>query len=134
MEADSLEERILILALCGWRLRRSEIAALADQQFEPETNDLNISFQDRKNVATDDDEGVTVPIIYVRAIVADCGDQFSNRDEWNGFLFPSLNAATGHAGDDRRAVSATGRTRGCDGSRRDADVTIRLMVLIYDAS
>lgn len=95
--ADSLAERVLVLALCGWGLRRGEVARLANHQLELETDDPHIVFDDRKNLAVDDDDQVTVPIIYGRETIADRVAQLeSSEDHWNGYVFPSTSSETGH--------------------------------------
>ena len=95
--ADSLAERVLVLALCGWGLRRGEVARLANHQLELETDDPHITFDDRKNVAVDDDDQVTVPIIYGRETIVDRVAQLESReDRWNGYIFPSTSSETGH--------------------------------------
>ncbi|ELY48815.1 tyrosine-type recombinase/integrase [Natronolimnohabitans innermongolicus] len=94
--AGSLAERVMVLALCGWGLRRGEVARLAHGQLALEGDDPHIAFEDRKNVAVDDDQ-VTVPIIYGRETIADRVAQLGTREDgWNGYVFPSSRSATGH--------------------------------------
>lgn len=95
--ADSLEERVLVLALCGWGLRRGEVARLANHQLELDTDDPHITFNDRKNMAVDDNDQVTVPIIYGWETIAERVAQLESRTgRWNGYIFPSTRSETGH--------------------------------------
>ncbi|MFC6837967.1 tyrosine-type recombinase/integrase [Halomarina ordinaria] len=103
--ADSSRERLLVVALAGWGLRASEVAALHVSQVRRDGEDgPYLRFEERKNGPGEvnllygldvfderlDDllagDGATTP-------AADAG--------WNGYLFPSSTAANGHVGRER---------------------------------
>ncbi|WP_425499823.1 tyrosine-type recombinase/integrase [Natrinema caseinilyticum] len=89
--ADSRDEDLLVLALCGWGLRRSEVASLHVSQLVLEGDDPHIHFEERKNGPG------TVALIYGRETLSDRIDELGGRDrEWNGHLFPSRRADGGH--------------------------------------
>ncbi|QCW05250.1 tyrosine-type recombinase/integrase [Natrinema pallidum] len=88
---ESPDEELLVLALCGWGLRRSEVAGLHVSQLVLEGDDPHIHFEERKNGPG------TVALIYGRETLADRIDALgaANR-EWSGYLFPSRQATSGH--------------------------------------
>ncbi|MFC7216511.1 tyrosine-type recombinase/integrase [Saliphagus sp. GCM10025334] len=84
-------EQLLVLGLCAWGLRRSEVAALHVSQLVLEGDDPRIHFDERKNGPG------TVALIYGAATLADRVDDVGARDRsWNGYLFPSTAASSGH--------------------------------------
>lgn len=85
------DEQLLILALCAWGLRRSEVASLHSSQLVLEGDDPRIHFDERKNGPG------TVALIYGAETLADRVDELGARDRrWNGYLFPSTAASNGH--------------------------------------
>lgn len=84
--AEGIEERLVVVALAGWGLRRSEVASLHSSQLRL-TDTPYIEFEDRKNGAGQ------VNIIYGEAVLDQRLDQF---DDWSGYLFPSTASQTGH--------------------------------------
>jgi len=88
---ESPDEELLVLALCGWGLRRNEVASLHVSQLALEGSDPHIYFEERKNGPG------TVALLYGRETLADRIDTLgaANR-EWSGYLFPSRQAASGH--------------------------------------
>ncbi|MFC4989270.1 tyrosine-type recombinase/integrase [Saliphagus infecundisoli] len=88
---DESSDELLILALCAWGLRRNEVAALHVSQLVLESEDPHIHFEERKNGPG------TVALIYGRKTLVDRLDVLGASDrEWNGYLFPSTAAASGH--------------------------------------
>lgn len=84
-------EELLVLALCGWGLRRNEVASLHVSQLVLEGSDPHIHFEERKNGPG------TVALIYGRETLADRIDALGSHDrEWSGYLFPSRQAESGH--------------------------------------
>jgi len=91
-EVDSPEAELLVVALAGWGLRPSEVAALHVDQVVLDAEDAHLSFCDgeRKNGPGE------VALLYGVDVVADRIDSLSDRKEWNGYLFPSRSSSTGH--------------------------------------
>nr|WP_152419042.1 tyrosine-type recombinase/integrase [Haloferax alexandrinus] len=91
-EVDSPEAELLVVALAGWGLRPSEVAALHVDQVVLDTEDPHLSFGDgeRKNGPGE------VTLLYGVDVVANRIDVLSDRDTWNGYLFPSRLSSTGH--------------------------------------
>jgi len=89
--AESPDERLVVLALCAWGLRRNEVAGLHVSQLVLEGDDLHIHFDERKNGPG------TVALIYGVDELADRLDELGARDrEWSGYLFPSNQSESGH--------------------------------------
>ncbi|ELY68928.1 tyrosine-type recombinase/integrase [Natrinema versiforme] len=89
--ADGPDEGLLVLALCAWGLRRSEVARLHVSQLVLDGDDPHIAFDDRKNGPG------TVALIYGVPELTDRLDTLGSRDrEWNGYLFPSTESSSGH--------------------------------------
>ncbi|MFC4990484.1 tyrosine-type recombinase/integrase [Saliphagus infecundisoli] len=89
--ADNTSDELLVLALCAWGLRRNEVAALHNSQLVLETDDPHIHFDERKNGPG------TVALIYGHETLANRLDTLGASDrDWNGHLFPSTAAASGH--------------------------------------
>lgn len=86
---DDRADRLLVVALGAWGLRRGEVAALHVSQFIPNAEPPRIEFENRKNGPS------SVQLLYGV-------DKYLNRVEaldksgWNGYLFPSNAAESGH--------------------------------------
>jgi integrase len=96
--ADGLEERFLVVALCAWGLRTSEVAAFHVSQcrLDPEERAvpyLEFAPGERKN---NSDTRSTVSLLYGTDVLSQRISELSDRDDWNGYLFPSTAAETGH--------------------------------------
>ena len=88
---ESPDEELLVLALCGWGLRRNEVASLHASQLVLEGDDPHIYFEERKNGPG------TVALIYGRETLADrLDDVGAQMEDWNGYLFPSRQSSSGH--------------------------------------
>jgi len=96
--ANTLEERMILIAACAWGLRAGEIAALHIDQLilnpEPE-HDFDhpvINFDRRKQGPS------SVNIVFGRNIVEERIEQLEEEfeNEWNGYLFPSADHRTEH--------------------------------------
>ncbi|WP_121743533.1 tyrosine-type recombinase/integrase [Natronorubrum halophilum] len=88
---ESPDEQLLVLGLCAWGLRRSEVASLHVSQLVLEGEDPHITFEERKNGPG------TVALIYGVSELADRIDVLGGDDrEWNGYLFPSRKSSSGH--------------------------------------
>ena len=83
------EERLLIVALCGWGLRPNEVARLHVNQLALDEDDPHVAFEERKNGPS------TVALIYG---AHDAGVRMSllKDDDWSGYLFPSPRGETPH--------------------------------------
>lgn len=109
---ESVAERLVVMALAGWGLRRSEVASLHISQIRLTETDPFIEFDERKNGPG------TVPIIYGLDVLSDRVTELESDSEWNGYLFPSSQSDKGH------------RTGGTIGNRFErladrAEVTLR---------
>lgn len=81
---ENLEERLLVLAVCAWGLRREEVAKLHVSQLVLEGDDPHIAFDhDRKNGPG------TVALLYGLGEVKERLVELNDRDSWTGYLFPS---------------------------------------------
>ena len=87
---ENIEERLIVLGLCAWGLRRSELAALSVENVELQAESPYLSFTTRKNGPG------TVALIYGHDVLSDRIAQLSDRQEWNGYLLPSPNAQCDH--------------------------------------
>jgi len=88
--AKTAAERVLVLALCGWGLRRSEVASLHVSQLVLEGDDPHVAFDERKNGPGE------VSLLYGRDAAEDLIIERGEGREWNGYLFPSRAASAGH--------------------------------------
>ena len=93
-EAETDRERLVILGLCAWGLRTSEVAALHVSQLALDGDDPHIAFDERKNAPG------TVSMLYGRAFVEDRIDNLATNPNWNGYLFPSSRSESGHLTDE----------------------------------
>lgn len=89
--ADSLADRLLVVALAGWGLRSGEVARLHQSQVVGlGSDDPHLAFDERKNGPG------TVSLLYGVDILADRLDVLVDREGWNGYLFPSCQSENGH--------------------------------------
>lgn len=111
--ADSPADRLLVLGLAGWGLRPSELAALHVSQLRLDADDPHVRFDDgeRKNGPG------TVALLFGTETLADRVEAL-DEDGWNGHLFPSNAAASGH-------VVTTTVARRFDRLCDEAGVTVR---------
>lgn len=89
-EAETTEERIIVLGTCAWGLRRSEVAGLHVSQLVLDGNDPHIQFDRRKNGPG------TVALIYGIEELEQRLVELGAHDHWNGYVFPSGSSETGH--------------------------------------
>ena len=87
---EDIEERLIVLGLCAWGLRRSELATLHVENVELQAESPYLSFDTRKNGPG------TVALIYGQDVLADRIAKLSDREEWDGYLFPSPDARREH--------------------------------------
>lgn len=87
--AHTNEQRTLVVALCAWGLRSGEVACLHRDQLYLEDDDPYIEFDARKNGPG------AVNVLYG---VHDAQVRLSRLrgDDWNGYVFPSNRAESGH--------------------------------------
>lgn len=85
-------DELIVIALAAWGLRPSEVAALHRSQVHLELGDPHLEFGegDRKNGPG------TVALLFGLDALAERLDELAEDSEWNGFLFPSNTAASGH--------------------------------------
>ncbi|MFC7079179.1 tyrosine-type recombinase/integrase [Halorussus caseinilyticus] len=93
--ADAQDDRLLVVGVCGWGLRPSEVAALRDDQLPDSldpSDDPYIEFGEgeRKNGPG------TVTMLAGLDVLRERLDTLTDREGWNGYLFPSSSAAAGH--------------------------------------
>ncbi|ELY63082.1 tyrosine-type recombinase/integrase [Natrinema versiforme] len=97
---ESAEDRLLVVATCAWGLRRGEVAALSADQFEPvdESGTVDFDAEDPRIVFGDGRKNGPgrVSVQYGLETLADRWEQLADRDRWNGYLFPSTAAESGH--------------------------------------
>jgi integrase len=92
--ADSREE-MMVVGLCAWGLRLSEVASLHRQQLHLDIDKPYISFQERKNGPGE------VSILYGEEMARERIHSLVNEQkEWSGYLFPSDRSSTGHRNED----------------------------------
>jgi integrase len=84
------EEQLIVLGLCAWGLRRGELANLHVENVEVQAESPHLSFDTRKNGPG------TVALIYGQDILEARIAQLSDREEWDGYLFPSPDARRDH--------------------------------------
>ncbi|MBX0288537.1 tyrosine-type recombinase/integrase [Haloarcula salinisoli] len=88
--AEDTREKLLVVALCGWGLRSGEVAALHADQLVLEDDAPRIEFESRKNGPG------SVALIYGQDVVETRTAQFSDNEDWSGYLFPSPRSSSGH--------------------------------------
>ncbi|WP_243645215.1 site-specific integrase [Natrarchaeobius chitinivorans] len=92
---DGLEDRLLVLATCAWGLRRGEVAALHHSQFVLSDDNPRIDFgENRKNGPG------AVTLLYGLETLEHRIEALADREQWNGYLFPSRAADSGHINSD----------------------------------
>ncbi|RLM52914.1 site-specific integrase, partial [Halorubrum sp. Atlit-26R] len=87
---EDIEEPLIVLGLCAWGLRRSELATLHVENVELQAESLYLSFNTRKNGPG------TVALIYGEDVLEDRLARLSNQQGWEGYLFPSPDARRDH--------------------------------------
>jgi len=87
---ENIEERLIVLGLCAWGLRRSELATLHVDNVELQAESPYLSFNTRKNGPG------TVALIYGQDVLEDRVVRLSDRQGWDGYLFSSPNGRRNH--------------------------------------
>ncbi|MGQ3330457.1 site-specific integrase [Halorubrum sp. FL23] len=87
---ENIEEELIVLGLCAWGLRRSELAVLHVDNVQIQEESPYLSFDTRKNGPG------TVALIYGQDTLESRITQLSERQEWDGHLFPSPDARRDH--------------------------------------
>ena len=95
---ESAEERLVVLGLAGWGLRRSELAALHASQIELDADPPYLAFERRKNASTVDGPSTVTLVCGVEELTGRL-ETLEADPEWNGSLFPSSLAESGHVAD-----------------------------------
>nr|WP_273742508.1 hypothetical protein [Natrinema soli] len=91
--AMTTREQLLVVALAGWGLRVSEVAALHVSQFHrdvPENDIPFIAFENRKNGPGE------VSLLFGLAVLDSRLDELADDETWAGYLFPSSQGETPH--------------------------------------
>lgn len=100
---DSVADRLFVVATCAWGLSRGEVARLSRDQFAP-TDDDGFDFEAEDPHIVFDEERKNGPgrvsIIYGLETLANRWVQLTDRDDWEGYLFPSSAAESGHRSPD----------------------------------
>lgn len=87
---DDRESELLALAICGWGLRRNEVARLRASQFVLDDGDPRVAFERRKNGPS------TVALLYGVDTLDERLSALADRADWSGYLFPSRRSHGGH--------------------------------------
>ncbi|WP_276273990.1 tyrosine-type recombinase/integrase [Haloarcula litorea] len=88
--ATGTRERLLVVALCAWGLRSGEVAALHRSQLRLDAAQPRIEFDERKNGPG------SVAVVYGAEAAQDRITELADTGDWNGYLFPSARAESGH--------------------------------------
>lgn len=93
--AENPVDRFIVVGVCGWGLRPSEVAALHIRQLPDSldpSDDPYIEFEDadRKNRES------TVTLLAGLSDLRDRIDALADREDWNGYLLPPDTATAGH--------------------------------------
>ena len=90
--AEDTRESLLVVGLCAWGLRISEVAALHRSQLNLDDEQPYLAFEERKNGPGE------VSILYGEAAARDRVAALVDEqgEEWNGYLVPSERSETGH--------------------------------------
>lgn len=91
--ATASQDRLLVMALAGWGLRASEVAALHVSQFHRDVPDDDvpfIAFENRKNGPGE------VSLLFGLSALDARIDELAADDSWTGYLFPSEQGTTPH--------------------------------------
>ncbi len=89
--SETTQEQLLVVALAGWGLRASEVAALHVSQFHrdvPEDDIPFITFESRKNGPGE------VSLLYGMDVFDSRIDELADDETWTGYLFPSSQGET----------------------------------------
>jgi site-specific recombinase XerD len=89
--SETTREQLLVVALAGWGLRASEVAALRVSQFHrdvPEDDVPFITFGSRKNGPGE------VSLLYGMDVLDSRIDELAHDETWTGYLFPSSQGET----------------------------------------
>ena len=89
--AVTTREQLLVVALAGWGLRASEVAALHVSQFQrdvPEDDVSFITFENRKNGPSE------VSLLFGMDVLDSRINELAEDDTWTGYLFPSSQGET----------------------------------------
>lgn len=95
---ESAEDWLLVVATCAWGLRRGEVARLSRDQFAPTDGD-NFEFLADPHIVFDEERKNgpgRVSIIYGLETLADRWANLEADGDWDGYLFPSTAASSGH--------------------------------------
>ena len=88
--AESIDERLLVLALGAWGLRPNEVASLTLDQFVLDDDEGNrIVFKQRKNGPGEVAVLFGIDVLKQRILDLD-------EPKWEGYLFPSSRSSSGH--------------------------------------
>jgi integrase len=88
--AESIDEKLLVLALGAWGLRPNEVASLTLDQFVlDDDGDNRIVFEQRKNGPGEVAVLFGVGVLKQQIVGLDAPD-------WDGYLFPSARSSSGH--------------------------------------
>lgn len=91
--AETTRERLLVVALAGWGLRASEVAALHVSQFHRDVSGDDVpfvAFDDRKNGPGE------VSLLFGLEVLDARIDELAADDAWTGYVFPSSLGETPH--------------------------------------
>jgi len=91
--ATETRQKLLVMALAGWGLRASEVAALHISQFNRDVPDNDvpyIAFEDRKNGPGE------VSVLFGEDLLDSRIEALAADETWSGYLFPSSQGATPH--------------------------------------
>lgn len=91
--ATTPREQILLIALAGWGLRASEVAALHVSQFNRDVPDEDvpyIAFETRKNGPGE------VSVLFGLDVLDARINELATDDAWSGYIFPSSQGETPH--------------------------------------
>ena len=88
--AEDSRESLLVVGLCAWGLRISEVATLHRSQLHLDDDQPHLSFEQRKNGPGE------VSILYGEAAARDRIAALVDDEDWDGYLFPSARSRTGH--------------------------------------
>ncbi|WP_136689176.1 site-specific integrase [Halorhabdus amylolytica] len=88
--ATTTREQLIVVGLCAWGLRSGEVASLHASQLVLDEENPRIEFDERKNGPG------SVAVIYGADVARDRLTELADRNDWNGYLFPSDRSETGH--------------------------------------
>jgi len=88
--AESIRDRLLVVALCAWGLRSGEVASLHRDQLVLDGDPPYVRFDERKNGPG------TVAMIYGESVARERLSELVDDSSWSGFMFPSERSSNGH--------------------------------------